>query len=153
MKLALVEHDTQHQGIFHQAMVLCQTIRSINPIEKFVELYNQNEDERNQCRQYAGPINNDVKNSFINGDFRTLVICGKLKEGFDHNRVSVLGIIRNVSSNILFTQFVGRALRFIDQNDNLTAQIISDEHFRPLTARWNYYTQPVVEDEEVQDEI
>ena len=149
IKQTLNEHDRQHEGVFHQAMVLCQTIETINQLGTFVDLYNQNEpDPINQCRQYAGKSPDTVKQDFIAGKFRTLVICGKLKEGFDHKNVSVLGVIRNVHSNVLFAQFVGRAVRIIDQNDRLTAVVHSDRYFEPVNDRWNYYINPNVMDED-----
>lgn len=148
IKRTLNEHDRQHQGVFHQAMVLCQTIETINQLRSFVDLYNQNEQPIDQCKQYAGNVPELVKQNFIAGHFRTLVICGKLKEGFDHKNVSVLGVIRNINSNVLFAQFVGRAVRIIDQNDHLTAVVHSDPYFRPVIDRWIYYENPNVMDED-----
>jgi hypothetical protein len=39
--------------------------------------------------------------------------------------VSVVGIIRNIRSRVLFSQFVGRCIRRAHENDNITAQVIS----------------------------
>lgn len=52
-------------------------------------------------------------NDFVKGKFRTLVVVGRLIEGFDHAPVSVVCIARNVGleSRVLFSQFVGRAVR------------------------------------------
>lgn len=43
-----------------------------------------------------------------------LIVCGKLIEGFDRKEISVVGILRNVGKNsvVLFSQFVGRCVRF-----------------------------------------
>lgn len=146
--MALQAHDNEHPGIRHQAMILCQTTETINPISLIVDLYNQNEnEEHNKCHEYIAETRVSIRDSFIRGDFRTLVICGSLLEGFDHKKVSVVGIIRNLRSPILFAQFVGRALRLIDENDHLTAQVITDPRF-DISPIWNNYTDPVVDDDE-----
>ena len=151
VKAALRDHDMSHQGVFHQAMILCQTTDTINPISLFVRLYNENIIEvRDRCEQYISTTNVNIRNDFTDGRFRTIVICGSLLEGFDHRNVSVVGIIRNLRSKILFSQFVGRALRLIDEHDHLTAQIITDPRFG-IREIWENYRDPVVGDDDDPD--
>ena len=71
--------------------------------------------------------NKSVLKRFDAGEFRGLVVVGKLREGYDNKRVSVIGIARNVkpSSTVLFAQFVGRAVRKLHREDPITATIIS----------------------------
>ncbi len=154
VKEALIFHDNQELNIVkrtvvHQAMILCQTINGVNSISKFVDLYNQNEHiPANQCKQFIGGTHSSVRDTFLKGEFRTLVICGSLLEGFDNKNVSVLGIIRNVKSPVLFAQFVGRALRLIDKDDPVTAQVITDPYFKNVSKSWNDYENPLVQDEQ-----
>ena len=65
------------------------------------------------------------------GEIRVLGIVGQLLEGFDHNPVSVLGIVRNIAptSRVLFAQFVGRAVHKNGHNDPVRAQIVTHECF------------------------
>lgn len=76
---------------------------------------------------YHGTNNEAVFTSFKAGRLRILVTCGKACEGFDRKNVSVVGILRNVapSSRVLFTQFVGRAVRKLYRQENIRAKVIS----------------------------
>ena len=64
-------------------------------------------------------------------NFCTLVVVGKLLEGYDNRNVSVVAIVRKVSpeSKVLFTQFVGRAVRKASRNDPVNAVIVSHPRY------------------------
>ena len=66
-------------------------------------------------------------NQFNKHELHTLVIVGKLLEGYDNKHVSVDAIVRNVSpkTKVLFTQFVGRAVRKAHRNDPVRAVVMS----------------------------
>ena len=91
-----------------------------------------------------------ILEDFVNGDIRTLVIVGRLLEGFDHKPVSVLGIVRNIAptSRVLFAQFVGRAVRKNSPSDLVPAQIVSHEYFNQMQ---NYNTFEKLAEEDPTD--
>lgn len=118
-------------------MVLTQTRENINAALQFCAAYNKI--YPGKCAYYIMESKQDVLKDFLSGKIRTLVIIGRLLEGFDHDRVSVLGIVRNVAqkSRVLFAQFVGRAVRKTSPNDRVKAQIVTHESYDQLV---NYDT-------------
>ena len=52
---------------------------------------------------------------------------GKLLEGYDNKHMSVVAIVRNVApkSKVLFTQFIGRAVRKAHKDDPVCAMVVS----------------------------
>ena len=126
----LNEHDQQDSRFNHQAMVLTQTIKSLNPAAEFVETYNQIF-PNDGCDRYTGDSQRSILTKFEQGEIRVLVIVGKLLEGFNRKHVSVATIARNVapSSRVLFAQFVGRAVRKFDNEDNVTTMVVSHKIF------------------------
>ena len=129
----LDQHDRQDPRVpRHKAMVLTQTVAGLNPATLFYLAYSIV--APNKCglyvttRELQFPINADEElQKFEKGDIRTLVIIGKLREGFDQKQVSVVAIARNVAptSRVLFAQFVGRAVRKAHDNDPVTAMVVS----------------------------
>ena len=145
-------HDREDPSIKHQAMVLTQTIAigGLNPAEEFKEYY----DDCNQdtCETYITGSRPDVIQRFTEGSIRTLVIVGKLIEGYDNKKISVVAIVRNVAkkSKVLFSQFVGRAVRKAHPNDPVTAVIISHSVYN---QRENYEQfDKVTEDDNMDEE-
>ena len=130
-------------------MVLTQTVRDLNSAEDFKKEYDDIEDS---CEIYVGGTSSSILKRFDEGKIRTLIIVGRLIEGYDNNRISVVAIARNVAtqSKVLFTQFVGRAVRKNNINDCVTAMIVSHSDFR---QRVNYDTfDKVAEQENIDDE-
>ena len=147
----VILHDSKNPDHFHQAMILCQTIETRNPSDSFVKAYNQSvNNDREMCHAYTGKTSKQTLDRFLKKKFRTLIIVGRLTEGFDHPNVSVVGIARNVQSRILFAQFVGRALRKLDSNDTVDACIVSDKIFEQRKMWENFETLP--DDDEVDEE-
>ena len=122
------EHDQIDPRFKHQAMVLTQTINSLNPAVEFVKIYNEIF-PNDGCEKYTGDSSPSILTRFEQDKIRVLVVVGKLLEGFDRKNVSVAAIVRNVapSSKVLFAQFVGRAVRKFDSEDNVTAMVVSHE--------------------------
>ena len=143
-------HDNQEPEVKHQAMVLTQTVQDLNSAEDFKNEYDDVEDS---CEIYVSGTSSDILKRFTKeGTIRTLIIVGRLIEGYDNKRVSVVAIARNVApqSKVLFTQFVGRAVRKTRINDCVTAMIVSHPVFR---QRVNYDTfDKVAEQENIDDE-
>lgn len=129
MKEILSKHDADDPLNIHQAMVICQTIQDLNSVREFVGVYNQNASELEKCCEYISETNQEVLKRFKTFQFRTLVICGSLLEGFDHPNVSVVAIARNVQSPIIFSQFIGRSFRKLNNRDPVKACIVSDKFF------------------------
>ena len=144
----LDQHDEADPTVNHQGMVLTQTKQGINPAEKFCDIYNDL--FPNSCAVYVSETRKDILEAFKNGEIRTLVIIGRLLEGFDHKPVSVLGIVRNIhpTSRVLFAQFVGRAVRKNSPNDPVSAQIVTHKYFNQYQ---NYLTFEQLAEEDPTD--
>lgn len=84
------------------------------------------------CDIYVGTTSQDTLKRFEDKKIRILIIVGKLLEGYDNKHISVVAIVRNIAqqSKVLFTQFVGRAVRKFGQDDPVTAMIVSHEMFK-----------------------
>lgn len=103
-------------------MVLTRKTEEADDVKRvFNILHNQS------CDTYYGNANKPALDRFRNGQVRVLVVCGKLLEGFDRAHVSVVAILRNIgsASKVLFTQFVGRAVRRLPGEPAITAAVIS----------------------------
>jgi len=163
MEQYLNEHDLTYDEVKHKGMVLTQTKTAKNSAIRFCEIYNKLFPQTpKKCQVYITKTKTDaldayvndesVLNNFVKGKTRVLVIIGRLLEGFDHNRVSVLGIVRNIAptSRVLFAQFVGRAVRKTSPNDPVLAQIVTHKHFDQLQ---NYDTfEKLAEVDPIDDE-
>lgn len=157
MEKYLDNHDAKNGdgsgGVYHQGMVIAQTKRGINSAYRFCDLYNCS--YPGHCEVYDGDSPPDVLTRFTDGKIRTLVIIGRLLEGFDHKPVSVLGIVRNIaeSSRVLFTQFVGRAVRKTSVDDPIDAQIVTHVCFNQRVNYDNFdQVTDVYPEEEVEEE-
>ena len=149
MEHYLNEHDEADPTVRHQGMVLTQTKEDLHSADAFCNTYNRL--FPNKCAVYVSETRKDILEDFVNGRIRTLVIVGRLLEGFDHKPVSVLGIARNVAptSRVLFAQFVGRAVRKNSPSDPVPAQIVSHEYFN---QKQNYDTFEKLAEEETNDD-
>jgi superfamily II DNA or RNA helicase len=83
------------------------------------------------AESYYGTQRQNVLDRFKAGEIRILLVCGKLIEGFDRKQVSVVGILRKIQpeSQAFFAQFVGRCVRRVDRDDNITAYVISHPYY------------------------
>ena len=155
MEYWLDEHDRLDPSVKHQGMVLTQTKSGINPAMVFCEVYNYHHEGNEffpaKCEVYISESSKEVYERFKKQKIRTLVIIGKLLEGFDHKFVSVLGIVRNVapSSRVLFAQFVGRALRKSSEHDQVVAQLVTHKHFKQYD---NFHKFETLAEEDPMDE-
>lgn len=131
-----------------------------NSAEHFCAVYNAGvADPKQKCHLYVDGSKGDVVKAFKRGEFRTLIIIGRLLEGFDHKPISVVAIARNVqpSSRVLFTQFIGRAVRKVDAADPVKAVVVSHQCYHQR-ANFNQRDQLAVvepmrdEDEDEEDE-
>ena len=135
---AHIEYHLNQHGVRHQAMVLTQEREAggRNAAEDFVAAY-RGRFPHSRCEAYITGTRQSVLDQFKSGEIRTLVVIGRLLEGFDHKHISVVGIVRNVapSSRVLFAQFIGRAVRKISPQDNTTAVVVAHSRFN---QRENY---------------
>jgi superfamily II DNA or RNA helicase len=84
----------------------------------------------NQLRTetFVGDDDHTILDQFkVQNEIQCLIICIRCLEGFDEPRVSVAVILRNIqhTSAVLFTQFVGRAVRKTYADDPVVCTIIS----------------------------
>ena len=80
------------------------------------------------CALYVGNSPKNILQRLVSGQIRILVVVGRLQEGLDHNKVSVVGKIWKVKSRVLFTQFVGRAVHKSAIDDRVKAQIVTHRY-------------------------
>ena len=116
---------------YHQAMVITQTTETRNDADTFQTVYAQ-EFGGGKCRKYVAGTSHDVLKRFDGGEFRTLVVVDKLREGYDNNYVSVVAIVRNIAqdSHVLFAQLIGRAVRKLTADDPVNVVVISHRRFK-----------------------
>ena len=146
----LDQHDREDSPRRHQAMVLAQTIDGVNSATDFKLAYGA-VNPNDTCEMYVDGSPRHILDSFEQGAIRTLIIIGRLLEGFDNKNVSVAAIVRNVGRErkVLFAQFVGRAVRKIRPDDPITTVVVSHQQFR---QRDNFDVFDKVTDYENEDE-
>ena len=148
-------HDKRDSKYFHQAMVLTQTTETLNSAETFAEVYNvvAREAKQQECGIYTSKKGKNSIKLFNRQELRTLVVVGKLLEGYDNKHVSVVAIVRNVhiQSRVLFTQFVGRAVRKLHKTDPVNAMVISHERYKQQD-NFDLFFDPKIVDEEIVNE-
>lgn len=146
----LANHFAQeNRAPIHQAMILVRTkleaalvAQNLGDDATFV-ISDKNAD---RCLQ-----------EFTAGRKKIVVVCGKLKEGYDNPKVSLVVILRKCGSRVLFEQFCGRCMRV---NRSLTGKridktvgiVLSYKHFNQQEM-WDQRLKipenhPVDEDEE-----
>ena len=125
-------------------MVIAQTKEDINSAREFCQLYNDLYPDHCEVDDNDSPPT--VLTRFEKGKFRTLVVIKKRSEGYDHKPISVLGIVCNIAptSRVLFSQFVGRAVRKTSVDDPIIAKIVTHVCFN---QRVNYDNFDRVTDE------
>ena len=131
---------------------MAQTIDALNSAHLFKMAHdNVRRGPTDTCEVYVSDTPQEILRMFDNKEIRILVIVGKLLEGYDNERISVVAIVRNVArqSKVLFTQFVGRAVRKAHPDDPVTAMIVSHEIFK---QRVNFEQFDKVTDEDNVDE-
>jgi len=139
IRFQLLQHDTQaNQEVCHQAMIL---VRLSSEATSLANTLNRVSGDANFARGVIGDKNGEeYTTQFKDGAFKVAIICKKLLEGFDNNNVSVCVIIRNVKSQLLFNQFIGRCVRmseFADgRKDVVNSQVITFERYRQ-DILWN----------------
>lgn len=121
---ALVEHDDADTLVRHQALILAPSVDEAATIATA-----WNTAAPGEAAVYVGATPPSVLTDFKaeHSPLRALVVCMRLTEGFDHPRVSAVGILRNVqpASKSYFSQFVGRAVRKAHADDPVTGVVIS----------------------------
>ena len=136
-----VRHQTEE--VRHQGMVLAP---NKTEADKFCGIYNKyHKDEK--CKVFVSGTPKRIYQDFIHKKIRVLVVVRRLLEGFDHKFVSVLGVICkiNPASQVLFSHFVGRAVRRIYRKDPVKAHIVTHQYFN-LRKNYEEFEQLAKED-------
>ena len=124
-------HDNQDTQNIHKAVILAESILFA---KKVMELWNDKHGDFGTCFTYVGDDNPNNVSKFINPDSRAraLVVIFRLTEGFDYKNISVAAILRNVGkgARVLFSQFVGRAVRKLCYDDPVEATVISSTYYK-----------------------
>ncbi len=123
----LLAHDALHPQVKHQALVLVKRTMTADAIAR---VFNT---ELGFQAEVAGSFHCRSMNNyrrFLSGELRVLIVCGKLVEGFNRPEVSVVGILRDISSVTLYRQFVGRSYRpCVGEPATLQAKVVSHVKF------------------------
>jgi len=130
MARELDEHDEAAQKDNrqekYQGMILCHTK---DFAEAVCALINANVQRHGKAVTLHGDTSKGNLKKFTAGDYRFLVTCGKACEGYDNKKVSVVGVLRNITARVLFTQFVGRCVRKLYPTETIHGKIVSlDAH-------------------------
>jgi superfamily II DNA or RNA helicase len=143
--LAKLKSHNDARGVrnFHQAMV---TVSSIPEAVYFAKVYNRVQDNGAAKAYYSSLHNKEsVLTEFRKGEIQVIVVVGCLREGFDHNKVSVVGIARPSITPHDFEQFVGRAVRLTETNDpTRLAWVVSHERFAMRDMFTTLRDKPVI---------
>lgn len=141
--------DTLRQRPNHRALIITNNATDAHV---YTDTFNQNHGDLCRARCYAREFANERDLTAFQRwqdpdtpeSVRVLFICKKLLEGFDYPHVSVLGVLRNIqrSSKVMFTQFIGRAVRRINETDDYVAEIFSDQEMEQ-SNNYNAYLNPV----------
>mgnify|MGYP003644308653 FL=1 len=119
----LKRHDQEDTKVRHQAMILCQSKEEAYSVSRqCVEIGGES-----CCSPFIQGSSRQTLEEYRDGRIRVLAIVGRLLEGFDQKSVSVAAILRNVApaTRVLFSQFVGRAVRKCHKHDPVVATVIS----------------------------
>jgi len=137
----LIQHDALDPTQVHQAMVLTHTTPEA---DSFAAVANSLQVPT--LAYYQGSPDANLT-EFQKRNVRVLVVCGRLLEGFDQKTVSVAVILRNVaaSSRVLFTQFVGRAVRKIHPEDPVSTVVLSHAKHKQLANFEAYHPADIAE--------
>ena len=145
--------DQPQRRYYHQAMVIAQTTEMRNDAETFQAVYAQ-EFGDDKCGKYVAGTGRNTLKKFDHGKIRTLVVVGKLREGYDNKYISVVAIVRNIgqASHVLFAQFIGRAVRKLTADDPVNVVVISHRRFRQRMNYDNFMRDEVAEEENDDDQ-
>lgn len=130
--MTLSLHDKEDPSTRHKAMILASRVTAEDSdVRLLTTVYDML--YREKCKSFVGGKSEEVVEEFKSNasSLRTLIVCGRLLEGFDDRSVSVVCIHRKVSrqSIVLFTQFVGRCMRKVRSHDPVRAVVLSHVKF------------------------
>jgi superfamily II DNA or RNA helicase len=120
IKDILEGHDAADSSVLHKAMILVNRVDTAKEVAECIP-------QATFCT--TGKEAKQNTEDFENNEYRIIVVCGMLTEGYDHNPISVCAILRNLRSPVLFQQFIGRSWRRSSDKDPVVAQILSLERF------------------------
>ena len=144
IKAILDEHDLLERNVKHKAIVLVRLTEEAEDGKKYI-------DKATYCtskKESDGYLEDFNKND---DKYRIIFVCGRLLEGYDNPNISVCVILRNVTSKLLFSQFIGRCMRKSSESDKIKGCILSYTCFnqKPLWEEFDKiaHTDPVEEKE------
>lgn len=123
---ALQAHDATRPANMadrYQGMILCRSKEQAKKVRD--EINRVHGPEVAGCYVNGVPGSDAAFKAFQAGRSQILVTCGKACEGYDNKRVSVVGILRNVRSRVLFNQFVGRCVRKLLPQETIKGVVVS----------------------------
>jgi len=149
----LDEHGTiVVDGVRRSYQGLILTGKRTEDADQIANLFNAIDNRFHACAYHTKLENSEnVKNEFVAGNRRILVVVGSLLEGFNHELVSVVGICRPVGTGVIaFTQFVGRAVRHVENEPQaFNASLVSHVSYSQFQNHYNLVNdvafEPVIE--------
>uniref|UniRef100_A0AC34QS19 Helicase C-terminal domain-containing protein n=2 Tax=Panagrolaimus sp. JU765 TaxID=591449 RepID=A0AC34QS19_9BILA len=143
IKATLEKHDDKVKNVVHKAMVLVRSDKDytkeiVDRLNKIPEL-----NFKAVFCTSDQPSKKHLKEFKETDDKRIMVVCKRLTEGYDNSNVSVCAILRNIGSDILFSQFVGRCIRVSkNQEADVTAKVYGPKQM------WDRYDKNATSDPE-----
>jgi len=157
-KLAQRNNERQRDQLY-QGMVIAPNQEKANDILKM--WVDNNLDDYARAKVFHTGVEKGLRqqtmNKFKKRKIQVLIVVQMLREGFDHPPISVIGIPRNITSPILFTQFIGRSFRIIRGNDRTpdvryiqTADIITAEEFKQQSNWDKFWSEELIDSDDAQ---
>jgi len=145
----LEKHDAEDPRYIHKAMIITLKIEEAKECETYINKNFKSYGAMAYVQGVSRPLEDFTETDTV----RILIVCKRLLEGFDHSRVSVTGILRNIqkASKVLFTQFIGRCVRKISPNDTVTASVIGHVSYPALQSLFDERNDLATEDPEDED--
>lgn len=141
MSISRLKEKRLHGNAHHQIIAVACSIEHAKDI---MELYQQAGLTADYVSSDRQEDSDKIIIEFKKGQIDVLVNVNMLGEGFDHPNISIAAIFRPFRSLAPYTQFIGRALRTIQDNnpidgiDNIAHVIYHTE--LDLDELWSYYT-------------
>uniref|UniRef100_A0AC34RH11 Helicase ATP-binding domain-containing protein n=1 Tax=Panagrolaimus sp. JU765 TaxID=591449 RepID=A0AC34RH11_9BILA len=150
MEEKLNAQDDVVKNIHHKAMVL--TKKAKKDAEDMTDRFNSIRGLQATFCTSDPEGKTNLRNFKKDGNIRIMVVCQKLTEGYDNSDVSMCVILRNIGSDILFNQFVGRCIRVSHDRENLKEDDVKAVIYGPQGMWERYESNAITDPEDVDDD-
>uniref|UniRef100_A0AC34QTT5 Helicase ATP-binding domain-containing protein n=1 Tax=Panagrolaimus sp. JU765 TaxID=591449 RepID=A0AC34QTT5_9BILA len=153
MAAKLKGQDDVVENVHHKAMVLTMKAkRYAKDMAKFFNNISGLQLKATFCTSDPEGMINLANFNKKDGNIRIMMVCQKLTEGYDNSDVSMCVILRNIGSDILFNQFVGRCIRVSHDRGNLAVDDVKAVIYGPQGMWERYERNATTDPEDVDDD-